>query len=394
MRIAVVGAGVVGLAAAHELIQAGHEVRCFDSGEPMAARSSGGTRIFRLAHRAPALVDAARQAGRGWRDWSRAAGVPLVGSEGVVVSGDIEDTAAAMTAAGARCQVMHRPPPGLPAADPAGPFLLDPAGGAIQAAATGRLLLDSVGPYLHRATVTAVSAAGPDRVVPDAVGPVGTVGPDGVAPIDAVDPVAAVAPVGIDGVRGGGAEVALAGGGSWVCDSVVIAAGASTPRLAAQVGIEVPDTLVHHARFTFPLREPRATPPCWLDWAGGWQPGFSSYGHLAGPGLWAVGGHLPVGQTRWDLGREAVTEASRRIVTQYVTEHVTGAEPAIVDTVYCDVMLDLGDGILSARSGPVLAVWGNNLFKFAPLLARKLARSAVELSVPFPTPAATAPAGE
>jgi sarcosine oxidase len=349
VRVAVVGAGVVGLAAAHGLGRAGHQVRCFEAAGPMAARSGGGTRIFRLAHAVPALVEAAARAGHGWQQWSRAAGTPLVGGEGLVVSGAIDGFAAAMSSAGATHGVLDRPPAGLPAARPAGPFLLDPAGGVIQAAATGRYLLGSVAGNLTRTEVTAVE------------------------------------------VRGGAAVLALAGGGSWACDSVLLAAGAGTPRLAAQVGIDVPDRLVHHVRFTVPLRDPGAVPPCWLDRAGAWQPGFTSYGHLAGRGLWAVGGHLPVQQTRWERGREAVTEASRQVVTRYVAEYVTGALPAVAGTVYCDVMDGLGDGFCAARSGPVLAVWGNNLFKFAPRLAEVLARAAVDFAVPPRLPGSDRP---
>jgi sarcosine oxidase len=305
----------------------------------MAARSGGQTRIFRLAHALPGLVEWALRARGEWRVWSQAAGVPLVGGEGVVVSGDIDGLVAAMAAAEAPYRVSDHPPPGLPAADPAGPFLLDGQGGTIQAAATGRFLLGSVGGALRPAAVTAIDLRG-------------------------------------------SAAVVVAGGEPWVCDSVLIAAGAATPGLAAQVGIEVPDTLVHHARFTFPLRDRRAVPPCWLDRAGAWRPGFSSYGHLAGPGRWAVGGHLPIERSRWELGRAAVTEESRQVVTRYVAEYVTGAAPTVADSLYCEVVAGLGDGVSAARSGPVLAVWGNNLFKFAPRLAGVLARAAADLAVP------------
>src|SRR5262249_36501790 len=150
----------------------------------------------------------------------------------------------------------------------------------------------------------------------------------------------------------------------------------------ARIGIEVPDTLVHHARFTFPLRDPRAGPPCWLDRAEGWRPGFRGYSHLAGPGRLAVGGHFQIEQTRWELGREAVTATGREGVSRYVAEYLPGVLPDIADTLYCNVIAGLNDGISAARSGPVLAVWGNNLFKFAPRLAEVLARAAAELTVP------------
>jgi sarcosine oxidase len=288
------------------------------------------------------------QARREWQLWSRAAGVPLLGGEGAVISGDIDGLVGAMAAAGAQYEVLDHPPPGLPAADPAGPFLVDPHGGVIRAAATGRFLLGSLGGTLRRAAVTAIE------------------------------------------LRGNAAAV-VAGAESWVCDSVLIAAGAATPRLAAQVGIDVPGTLVHHARFTFPLRDRQAVPPCWLDRAGAWRSGFTSYGHLAGPGWWATGGGLPIEQVRWELGREAVTGASRQVVTRYVAEYVTGVVPTVADSLYCDVIAGLGDGISAARSGPVLAVWGNNMFKFAPRLAAVVARAAADRALPA-TPATVQPA--
>jgi sarcosine oxidase len=349
VRVGVVGAGVVGLAAARELARAGHEVRCYEADVPMAARSGGRTRIFRVAHAVPGLVEWAMHARREWQEWSQAAGVPLVGGEGAVISGDVDGLVAAMAAAGAPYRVLDHPPPGLPAADPAGPFLVDGQGGVIQAAATGRYLIGSLGGALRRAAVTAID------------------------------------------LRGNAAAIA-AGAESWVCDSVLIAAGAATPRLAAQVGIDVPGTLVHHARFTFPLRDRQAVPPCWLDRAGAWRSGFTSYGHLAGPGWWAMGSPLPVEQARWELGREAVTEASRQVVTRYAAEYVTGAVPTVADSLYCDLIAGRGDGISAARSGPVLAVWGNNLFKFAPRLGAVVARAAADLAVPV-TPDALRPAG-
>jgi sarcosine oxidase len=153
MRVAVVGAGVVGLAVTHALALAGHDVHCFEAAEPMAARSTGGTRIFRLAHAVPALVQLADDARAGWARWSDAAGEPLVGAQGTVVSGDIEGFQAAMTAVGAMHRVDDRIP-GLPTTVAAGPFLLDPAGGVIQADRTGQFLISAVKRHLVRAAVT------------------------------------------------------------------------------------------------------------------------------------------------------------------------------------------------------------------------------------------------
>ena len=339
MRTAVVGAGITGLAVTDELARRGHDVTCFEAATPMAARSVGDTRIFRLAHRRPELVAWAMRARRLWDHWSATAGTHLVGTEGTVVSGDVVPWAGAMSAAGAPHAITDDPP-GLPADAPAGPFLLDPAGGAIQAAAAGRFLLGRVG-----------------------------------------DRVAAGTQVTEVAVDGDAARVTTAAGDVASFDSVVVTAGAGTAALAAGVGVEVPALLEHHARFTFPLRDPAAAPPCWLDDAEAWRPGVTSYQHLAAPGLWAVGAGLPAEDVRWERGADAVVEHSREVVTAYVAEYVTGVEPTVVDTVYCDVA-DLGDGLGSARVGPVLVLWGDNLFKLAPVIGQVAADAAVELTLP------------
>jgi sarcosine oxidase len=342
VRVGVVGAGVTGLAVTDELLRLGHDVRCFEAATPMAARSTGGTRIFRLAHWRPELVDWAMQARDLWDVWSEAAGERLVGSEGVVLSGradgDIAEVAAAMGAAGAPFEE-SADAPGLPAERPDGPFLVDPAGGALQAAATGRFLLSRAGRAIVRERVTAVGVEGDRALVTTATGTV-------------------------------------------ELDSLVVTAGAGTAPLAAGVGVDVPRRLVHHARFTYPLRDPAATPPCWLDRSESWRTGFTTYQHVAAPGQWAVGGHVDDEQVRADRGLDEVVTLSRDLVTRYVAEYVTGAEPTAVDVVTCDFEEGLGDGLSSERAGPVLVLWGDNLFKLAPVIGRVVARAAAELSRP------------
>lgn len=328
MRVAVVGAGITGLATAYELVRAGHEVRCFEAGSPMAARSVGDTRIFRLAHTDPSLVSLAAEARAGWDAWSAAAGQPLVGREGTVVSGDVAARASAMAAAGAPHAVVDERP-SLPAPGAVGPFLVDPSGGVIRARAAGEFL---------RAGVPVVAS----RVL--------AVAPDGLV---------------------------TAASGEERFDAVVLAAGAGTAALAAGCGIDVPAEQAHHARFTFPLRDPAAAPPAWIDRSGGWRAGFTSYGHLVRPGFWAIGGHPPDLDESWATGREAVTAASRKAVLGYVTEHVTDLRPEVVETVYCTFPPGLGDGVHTASAGRVSAVWGDNLFKFAPVIGRMVAAATI-----------------
>ncbi len=68
-EVIVVGAGVVGLAAAHELARAGHRVTVVSADVPGSRQSCGLTRIFRLAHADGALTDAAAASLGLWAEW-------------------------------------------------------------------------------------------------------------------------------------------------------------------------------------------------------------------------------------------------------------------------------------------------------------------------------------
>ena len=73
--------------------------------------------------------------------------------------------------------------------------------------------------------------------------------------------------------------------------------------------------------------------------------------------------------------------ASREVLLAYARERLA-VEPRIVDGLYCTHVPDAGDGIAFRRSGPVLAVDGENLMKFAPVLGEILAAAAVDGSTP------------
>ncbi|GAA0245478.1 FAD-binding oxidoreductase [Cryptosporangium japonicum] len=341
MRIGVIGAGIVGLSTAYALRRYPVTVRVFDRAAPMTGRSRGGTRIFRYAHDTPALVRYAARAREGWNRWERTSGQVLIGAETTVVSGDgAAERYAAMRAAGVRCGLYPSlaSVPGLPARpETPGPFLVDPAGGVIQAARTGAFLAAAV----RRGLV-----------------------------VDEVERVTAH----------GHAATIHSSRGSWQCDSVLVAAGA---------GPLVPEVVAdpeHHFRFTFPLA-PGADPRCWIERSGSWRDGFTTYGHRAGAGLWALGAHLPAEDTAWSL---PVAEARRRAlsaVTAYVREFLSDVvSPEPVDEVYCAPTRGLGDGIHVARSGPVLSVWGENLFKFAPALGADLAAAVASRGLPEDLP--------
>jgi sarcosine oxidase len=100
--IVVIGAGICGLAAAYELSRRGDHAIVFERGNPFGQQSAGLARIFRIAHRRPLLCKLAMQARAGWQRWETELGAGrLLGSEGFIAAGPNEDTAAAMTQAGA-----------------------------------------------------------------------------------------------------------------------------------------------------------------------------------------------------------------------------------------------------------------------------------------------------
>lgn len=335
MRVAVVGGGVVGLSAAGALRERGADVVCFERRAPMSERSAGETRIFRLAHTYPDLVALAARAREGFAAWSARAGAELVEHVGAVVSGPgAEEWAAAMAAAGAEHHLVEAGSPllRLPAERVVGPILVDPAGGVIR--------VDRV-----RALLTAV--------VGDAVRPAHVYGLDA------------------DGT-------VHASGGSETFDAVVLCAGAGTSPLAATAGIYTPPALEHHVRFSFPVR-PGAPEPL-QSWITRDDP--TTYQHLSHPGTWTVGAHVDSAAVAWEGGPEAAERASRQVVTDYVARHLPHVEPRVVGTLYCAHNPDLGDGFRFRRAGRVLAVYGENLFKFAPLLGTILAEAASDATTP------------
>jgi FAD dependent oxidoreductase len=90
-EVVVVGAGVVGLAVAHELTRAGHHVTVVSADVPGSRQSRGLARIFRLAHADGALTDAAATSLGLWEEWEARAGRTLLDRVGLLLTGDVAD---------------------------------------------------------------------------------------------------------------------------------------------------------------------------------------------------------------------------------------------------------------------------------------------------------------
>src|SRR5689334_11115007 len=87
VKVAVIGGGVVGLSATAALLRRGVDAWCYERGEPMGERSTGDTRIFRLAHVYPDMVTLAGRSQVLFAEWGERAGVTFVDQVGTVVTG-------------------------------------------------------------------------------------------------------------------------------------------------------------------------------------------------------------------------------------------------------------------------------------------------------------------
>ncbi|HXT34119.1 MAG TPA: FAD-dependent oxidoreductase [Chloroflexota bacterium] len=350
IRVAVVGAGVVGLAAASALRQAGVEVRCFEKAVPGQGESAGQTRIFRTAHGDPVLVRLAMQARAGWDRWERRYGRQLVGAEGMIVSGAplVERWGWAMSEGGAS----HRPLTTNEVLDllpycrpPDGQALLDPTAGAIRASRTIDCLHTELAPALIHAEVLELTAT-----------------PAGMRVLTTID--------------------------TWECDEVLLTAGSATVALGAQVGVQLPTNLVRHARFTYAPRNPQPphAPACWIDESGAYGADLSSYGQPVGTtGQYAVGVHSAGTDFPASTSTEEVGRRSREIAQRYVKAALPGLHPeptAELQCVYNSLGFPDGDGFAATRAEAITVFYGNNLFKFAPLLGDLLCQAILRHEVP------------
>lgn len=344
MRVAVVGAGIVGLSTAVALVDRGVTVTVFERDTPGDGQSGGSSRIFRHAHDDPRLVQHAQRSLTIWRAWEQRFGTQLVSPDGAVAVGPaVQRRLEAMTAAGAAARLIDGVdvPRFLPmSAGYDGPALVDQAAGAIRA----------------RAAIGSLAGMLRDRLISDEV--------------------YAVAP------RPTRTVEVVAGGSTARFDHAVICAGRDTARLAHSLGRALPVALEAHIRFTFGVRDGRVPRMACLQDASGRHSDVSAYGTpQPGNRAYAVGLSRPIAVT--DDGGVADVDAFARAQQEtcdYVGGALPGLEPQPVGSRACWITrLPWGDdGLAVWQEDNVHIVAGHNLFKLAPWIGTAVADAIVD----------------
>lgn len=358
-RTAVVGAGIVGLAAAHALRARGADVTLYESGPPGGGQSAGQGRIFRHAHEDPRLVALVARSRALWREWEEEFGVQLISPDGAVAIGDgVEDKLRTLEPF-AEVPVRRLPPEELHdrlplLADWTGPAMLDVDGGAIRT-------LDAVAALTHRLEGSMLR-----------------------------EHVLSVR-------RTGAREVEVRTGTTCeTYDHVVLCAGRGTAPLARGAGLDLPVEVGAHLRLTFTMSSGgpssgRPGPgtgrglPTFQDGSGA----FGETGVYAAP--YPDGRHYSVGLSAdtpahpdGGLADPAALAALADRTVAYVERALPGLDPRPVDHVHCWVTrLPWGDdGVGVWSEDGLTALAGHNLFKQAPALGEALAETVLTGTVP------------
>ncbi|HEY5197943.1 MAG TPA: FAD-binding oxidoreductase [Solirubrobacteraceae bacterium] len=345
MKVGVVGAGIIGLAAAEALTRRGAVVTVFDRSRPGAGQSGGLTRIFRHLHRSDEQAALAVEARRAWRALEERSGRRLVGTEGVVVGGgDLDAALERLRRVGAPAELIdaRRVERLLPILGPrTAPAVLDVDGGAIRV----RRALECLEGLLAPGALTRQE---------------------------------------VFGVSTGGAGASIeATGGSHRFDHVLVAAGAETARFAADLGIDISERRGVHPRLMFDVTDGRAGLPCYLDRSA--AHGETAYAGPVGSlpryvvGL-SAGETLPLDARATTLsGGEDLGDLYAR-TRAYVRRAMPGLDPAPVGFRVCHLTALAGDpdafGVWDRGAITVFA--GHNVMKFAPLIGECVARRIVD----------------
>ncbi len=345
-RVTVIGSGIIGMATTLALRERGVDVVLLEAAGPGSGQSKGPVRIFRMAHASQPLTGLAKRARAGWTAWEGPVGRELIGDHGAVIVGERAPAMrrnlelAALDGpdlAPARARELA----GV-AVSPGEALLHDPAAGNICA---GAIMSHLAAATEAQRTITRVEAI--ER-------------------------------------RAGGFDL-LSADGIWSTEHVVVCAGEGTPALAGQLGLDLRATFYRHSRFAFPMRDPARRPACLLDHGGTEH----VYGLVVGSsGRYALG---LSGDTDYPTDRVSADEASHLSYLR-VRAHVDERMPELAAEAVAELRCTFQRSPLLA-GGDEFGVWalpeatvcfGNNLFKFAPLLGQMLADTALSGVVPEP----------
>jgi glycine/D-amino acid oxidase-like deaminating enzyme len=315
--VIVVGAGVVGLAAAFEGARDGSRVTVVSADVPGSVQSRGLTRIFRLSHADGSLTDAAARSLELWREWEQLACRPLLEPTGLLLTGDMSDRDVHLQRHGGLELLTGAAHPLAVARDQ---WWLEATGAATAAEDTVRFLQQDLPLVLAEVT----------------------------------------------GVDGHG--VTLGDGTRIDAERVAVCAGPDTYRL---VGLPEPARR-RSVRCSFALREPLASPaPCWINRDESLAPSF--YAVMDGPDHYSIG--------LSDAGPATVPEAEQiraahEVLVNIVRHAFPGLIPVAERVIVCETTVNPvgpSDGWDLREHGGVVALTGPTLFKFAPLLGRLVA---------------------
>jgi sarcosine oxidase len=330
-EVAVVGAGITGLAVGYGLLRRGVDFRVFEGGVPGSGQSAGRTRVFRHGHDDERLVALALRARVEWERLEAELGVRLLGREGVLIRGpNVAERAAAFEAAGVPARLVDREGQtgALPViAPPEDEALLDELGGSIDVRAATDGLATTLGDRLVTATVFGVRQ------------------------------------------RAAGAELNTSEG-VVSAERAIVCAGAQVHPLAKELGLDIPLEIELHTRASFHVRKPGPSLACLQDRS-----------NVHGETIYAA--PMPDGREyAIGLGTEhepPVDEALARL-SAYVEHAMPGLErePASVRLCQTSILPWGADAFAVWQAGKVAVLAGANLFKFAPLLGELLAENSLD----------------
>jgi sarcosine oxidase len=351
-EVVVVGAGVMGLAAARALALGGHDVLALEQFRIGHAHGSshGSSRIFRLVYDEAEWVELAQEALPLWRALEAEAGVELLSTVGLLDLGrDLASLTVALDVRGVAYELLDASAVAarFGIAVDTEPIVFQPGSGVCWASRTLEALRTSAGRHGARIAeeqrVTSLEPSG-----------------DGVRVVTT------------DGAIDTGAVVVT--GGAW-----------SRPLLAA-AGIELEVTVTRETAAYFELSGPRL-PTALIDWrptdAEAWglvRPG-PPYALPAGDGLLKAALHGAGPEVDPDRAGEP-DESSVRFLTEWTARTFRLARPKPVRVETCLYTSTSDERFVLERHGSVVvgSACSGHGFKFAPAIGKRLASLAVRVA--------------